>query len=114
MTNKVFAIGLKGWVELRHSKKPPTPKVSKATKEIERRVPFHAFVDNRWTVRYITNKRPMILEQTYYAGGRPFAWIPTLAFKRLSKLSIKSDSMVEVPKERVESVLKYLRQKGEL
>lgn len=102
---RYFAVGMKGWVEIRNGPKVPVLKISEVTRKgarlVEVPVYFEFFdsYDNRYHryVDHYTNvKRDLNLKLKSWSGGRYFGIYKTRKFKQLSGLWVGSGKMVEL------------------
>lgn len=113
---RIFAIALKGYVELRTSPTPPKPESSEIQKEIEtREMDYDAFYRNRYhwedefihgratrdqcpiTVPCKVEKRKYKLKVISHDGGKVIDVMKIAKFRRLTSLSIRYGQCIEIP-----------------
>ena len=105
MSKKIFAIGLKGWVELRESSDSPKPletKVVKTTTVEEYDFSKPPFMDpqtGHYTYPKVKRKKQLTLKSVSFAGGRRIGVIKSRQFRDLTKLSIGVGGIVELDPE---------------
>lgn len=109
---RFFAIGFKGWTEIRKSKVPPKPHESSVTTTVNiNRSRFEW--DQRmyggaggYRHRNVSKPKEVVLTSTTYAGGRVVKTLKSTRFTKISNLVVKPGGIAELTPEIVEKVLK--------
>lgn len=110
---RFFAIGLKGWVQLRVARKPPRVVASEATTLVKhtsyRWVPGVEMNQDGFVLRYgrmVATTKPKKLKMvcTIYEGGRTLATIASAKVRRKLKISILENGLVEISKEQLKEL----------
>lgn len=86
MKKRLFAIGMKKWVELRVADEPPKREASSFSKEVE--VPTYSY--------YHTVKKRIRFNVVIYEGGKVLCTIPRQKWERNTSLKVRKGKMVEV------------------
>lgn len=89
----LYAIGLKGWVQIRRCVRPPVRRYSEATHEYE-------VVDSTWEGpfrRNVTSRKTLHLKQVNWEGGRILTHLPTRSFNRHTLLRVKLHQSTLIP-----------------
>jgi len=89
-STRYWAIGLKGWVQIRVAKNPPTAKVTSTKIKTKHR--YYNF----WNNNYQTSARVKTIKQCIYEGGKIKATLNSNNFKKLSNFSVSNGKMVEL------------------
>lgn len=96
MPMRFWAVGLKGWVQIRSGNKPPRPITSSSLIPLEQQQGgYFDYWSQRWEGGFKV-KSVFKLEQVVFEGGRVIYTLPTRRFNRLTKLRVKKDEVVEV------------------
>jgi hypothetical protein len=105
---KYYALGTKGWVEIRSARKAPTLETSKAVIPYTRRVLDYTSYYN--TGRMTTKEMPLKLkmDESIFKGGRVVASIRSREFASVTKVAIRKNGILELPADKVD----LLKEKG--
>lgn len=107
MTKRFWAVGLKGWVQIRSAAKPPRAVPSAFTYEVERMEGgYWDFYDRQLHGGHLV-KRQVKCEQVVHEGGTILYTLPTRTFNRLSKVRVKKGEVLALsPDDHILTVLK--------
>ncbi len=101
MSSKIWAVGMRDWVELRESKDAPRPKVSSAKKSLEKetiRIPIY---DDRgmWTGRRETKTTAssLVMKMVTFDGGKVKATLKRRSFTERTGIPLREGDVREVP-----------------
>lgn len=98
---RVFAIGLKGWVELMTSPHPPLPRTTSLKKSYTIVMPdfkdMHYYYNHRYRYRMKKVRKTAVMTTTIYTGGVVMASIKSRRFTSLTKLTVHAGGMCELP-----------------
>lgn len=108
---KVYIIGMKGWVEVRVAKVPPKPHVTTCFKSIQ--VSERCWPKYKIGVGYIPPEQPfrnvnrtITLKAVTWSGGRTICSLAGSKLYRLTRISVKPDTLLELPEKWVKSLTK--------
>lgn len=89
----LYAIGMKGWVQIRRCVRPPIKRESTATHEYEVTEPTWdgPFLRNR------TSRKTLHLKQVNWEGGRILTHLPIRSFNRRTLLRVKVGESALIP-----------------
>lgn len=98
---KIWAVGMKEWVELRESKDPPKCKISSGKTSSHKEVQsFPVYDENgRWTGRRVkkTIRAELTMKMTTFEGGKVKATLKRRSFMDRTNISLKEGDIKEVP-----------------
>jgi hypothetical protein len=94
----IYAIGMKGWVELRRCRRIPKCVETKATVVATRRVSYMHYTDDepwgytRW------RKVPVntTIKNIFYKGGKKIGILKSTKFAALTRVSIRDGGIIQV------------------
>lgn len=98
----LWAVGMKGWVEIRSAPSPPRKKVSETIKKIQyrdTRPVFYPRAQDGWGEYRSSNKlvrRDLKLTVTTFSGGRVCATLKADTFARHTKVRVGSGGLIEL------------------
>lgn len=112
MEKRYFAIGLKGWVQIRVAVKPPVAETSEATKTIQVKtlkyhpgeVDFEKHIYKQGWYEPIIKSKDVTMRVTIFEGGKVLQTIKTAKFSRLLKVTVHEDAMMELLPEQVSAL----------
>ena len=99
-----FAVGLKGWVQIRVAAKTPKLITSQASVTVsEKRATWVADGKGLYSGRYVVEKIPkkLVLESKVYEGGRTVATVQQSTFNKRLKVRIREGTLLELSPEQV-------------
>lgn len=104
MKKRYFAIGLKGWVQIRVALKPPVAVSSEATRTIMTKtlkyipgeVNFEKHIYKPAKYEEITKPKDVVMRVTVFEGGKVLQTIKATKFTRLLKITLHEDAMIEL------------------
>ena len=108
MSKRYFAIGLRGWIQVRVAAKPPIPTTTQATTMVKQAKVN--FVEGRYgdDGRYIYGHnnvtftpKELKMKVTIYKGGRTIRTIKSSRFASLLKVGVRENGMMELLPEQV-------------
>lgn len=106
-TKKYFAVGLKGWVQVRQAAKPPKLTTSKAVADIvETDMVWEPAKNGRpdgWYLRKTPKK--LVLKSDLYVGGRTLATVSQKTFRKKLKLIIGEGKLLELTQEQAKTII---------
>jgi hypothetical protein len=112
---QLYALGMKGWVEVRVGKVLPkahttsTPKLIEETREQRRRIDDSAYSWGwRWEFYTVCQKRRIMLTTTIWEGGRVLGSMRSRRFRALSGTSTRDGHAIVVPTRAHAAILKEL------
>lgn len=90
---RLFAIGMKGWVELRTASTPPRKRVTTSTVKFKR---FNGWNwgGNRPSRKWLEGEKE--LKVVHFRGGVTLKVVKKAKFKALLGLTIRKDTMIEL------------------
>lgn len=105
---RFFAVGLKGWVQIRVATKPPKAVTSSTVVDVQERkvewIPGY-MKDNHWIAskpKVTFVPRQMTLKDTIYEGGKTIKTMKSTRFAALLKVGVREGGMTELMPEQVE------------
>ena len=114
-TQRFFAIGLKGWVQIRTAAKPPKGTTSSTTVTVKRRVrdwiPGY-LQEDRWINSRMVEKvveQPMKLTATTYTGGRVIKTLKSSLFASRLKVGMREGGLMELLPEQMARLTEVVR-----
>lgn len=105
----LYAVGMKGWVEILESKKRPAPRATKAEVRTEYEEndysapPVRNIETGRYAYPKITRHRTLKLQCTN-VPGKLVATIPSRAFTRWFHISIKRGGILQLSTEMIQTL----------
>jgi len=108
MDKKVYAIGMKGWVELRLAAKPPSPDTSEAVVTYTRKQLDYAEYYASGVPTYKEILKKLKMKDVTFRGGKVVGMVTNRVFSNLTKVSIRKDGILELP----DSMVQILKGKG--
>lgn len=104
VTQRVFAIGFKNWVEIRVGLNPPAAVTSKVTKTIKVR----DYDDYTGRVKRSSHDQDLEIKMVRYDGCRVVCCIPAVKFYQLTRLvAPEHDAMKELTGDHAKTFLKW-------
>ena len=107
MRSRYFAVGLKGWVQIIRSTKPPVATTTEAIVQSERRtLQWKPSPDNpygNYVEKIVPVKRK--LKQTTFEGGAVVKTLKSSRFSCLLKIGVREGAMIELMPEQVERLV---------
>lgn len=97
---KLYAIGLKGWVEIRRARTPPRPRITKTSYETKVRRPlgYLEWVDaGRPESGCVLVPKEVTLKVTHFVGGRVLKVVKRRRFSQMIGMSPKVGELLEIP-----------------
>ena len=97
---RYFAVGMKGWVEVRKAKAPPKAVVTEVNTGTVKR-------DERWdwrTGEAVITERPIKIRQVAVIGGSVLATVKARTFNTRAGISIKPGVVLELTKDTLETL----------
>lgn len=103
---RYFAIGLKGWVQIRKAMKPPVLVETSATKVVKgARKTWDTTLRSGWgDYAEKPYKKRFVIKTAIYNGGKVIATLQTRKFSNLFKASIREHALIELPKEMIDRI----------
>lgn len=96
---RIFAIGLNGWVELQTSSSPPKAKTSTVKRSQKVKVFDYAARDFYWDHGYYRSKlvrKTLTMKAVIYTGGKVLTTLKARRFAALTKISLHNGGMFEL------------------
>jgi hypothetical protein len=88
-----YAIGMKGWVEIRKAAKEPIPRKSSA------KIPGKKLRYDDWTGQWRSTNAPFVLAVTIYTGGETVVTLKSESVTRRLGIRIPPDSCLKLTKD---------------
>lgn len=103
-----FAIGLRGWVEIRYGQERPTPVVSQCSRTVKKIV-HEGYINalGQFRVRYKETEKPLVFKVVVYEGGQVMKTVPLGRFAERTGKWVDEDKMIVLP-ESVNTVIEQL------